>query len=335
MMECSREEALRAKEIVLKKLQDKDFLGAQRIALKAQKLYPELENLSQMLTICEVHCAAEAKINGVLDWYSVLQVSATAADTVIRKQYDKLAFLLHPDKNSLPGAEAAFSLVSEAHIILSDHTKQSLYDIKRQYASKVSKKAIVVFWTICPHCQKRFMCYQRNFLVFCGACRKIFFAFKLHEEAFPSRILFPAPNDSQDLSGTISCQEHGVPSRKVQHNKLHVTGENFDSGPTMHATQSGDQEVSSSETRSEIIQFIAMSQTNPPAPSVDKGSTGSVPDSFDPYFVSIQDLSTEDASTVPNASDSFSLERLGKKIKMTSITATAGVHVTVSGIMVQ
>jgi hypothetical protein len=67
MMECSREEALRAKEIVLKKLQDKDFLGAQRIALKAQKLYPELENLSQMLTICEVHCAAEAKINGVLD----------------------------------------------------------------------------------------------------------------------------------------------------------------------------------------------------------------------------------------------------------------------------
>jgi hypothetical protein len=68
---------------------------------------------------------------------------------------------------------------------------------------------------------------------------------------------------------------------------------------------------------------------------VDKGSTGSVPDSFDPYFVSIQDLSTEDASTVPNASDSFSLERLGKKIKMTSITATAGVHVTVSGIMVQ
>jgi CRISPR/Cas system-associated endonuclease/helicase Cas3 len=46
---------------------------------------------------------------------------------------------------------------------------------------------------------------------------------------------------------------------------------------------------------------------------VDKGSTGSVPDSFDPYFVSIQDLSTEDASTVPNASDSFSLERLGKK----------------------
>jgi curved DNA-binding protein CbpA len=51
---------------------------------------------------------------------------------VIRKQYDELAFWLHPNKNTLPGAEAAFKLVSEAHMILSDHVKRSRYDIKRQ-----------------------------------------------------------------------------------------------------------------------------------------------------------------------------------------------------------
>jgi DnaJ-class molecular chaperone len=78
-----------------------------------------------------VHCAAVAKINEDLDWYSILQVDATADDTVIRKQYDKLANWLKPDKNTLSGAEVALKLVSEASEILCDHTKRSLYDIKR------------------------------------------------------------------------------------------------------------------------------------------------------------------------------------------------------------
>lgn len=312
-MECNREEALRAKEIALKMLEDRDFLGAQRIALKAQKLYPELENLSQLLTVCEVHCAAEAKINGVLDWYSVLQVTTAADDTVIRKQYDKLAVLLHPDKNNLPGAEAAFSLVAEAHKILCDQTKRSLYDIKRQYSSKMTKKVIVAFWTICPHCQKRFVCYQRNFLVCCGACSRNFFAFKLHEGAFPSRILFSAPNNSKDSSQMLS-QELGVASRQVQYSKFRATGGNMDSGPMMRATQSGDQEVSISEARSEVIRFLAMSQTHPPAPFVDKCTTGSVmPDPLDPYVFSTQNLNTKDASMISNGARSDNHERLGKR----------------------
>lgn len=314
-MECNREEALRAKEIALKKLEDREFLGAQRIALKAQKLYPELENLSQLLTICEVHCATEAKINGVFDWYSVLQVATAADDTVIRKQYDKLVFLLHPDKNNLPGAAAAFSLVSEAYIIMCDHTNRSLYDIKRQHASKMTKKVyIVAFWTICPHCKKRFVCYKRNFMVCCGACSRNFFAFKLHEGAFPSRILFSAPNNSQDSSEMISHQELGVASQQVQLNKFRATGGNMDSGLMMDGTQSGDQEFSSSEARSDVIQFLAMSQTHPPKPSVDKGTTGSVMiDPLDPYFVATQNLNTKDASMVPNAAGSDNLGRLGNR----------------------
>uniref|UniRef100_A0ACD5ZGA4 Uncharacterized protein n=1 Tax=Avena sativa TaxID=4498 RepID=A0ACD5ZGA4_AVESA len=117
-MECNREEAIKAREIAIKKLENKDFVGAKRIALKAQRIFPELENLSQLLTVCEVHCAAEAKLNDLLDFYGILQVDVTADEATIKKQYRKLAFSLHPDKNSFPSAEAAFKLVAEAHSTL-------------------------------------------------------------------------------------------------------------------------------------------------------------------------------------------------------------------------
>lgn len=166
-MEYNREEALRARRIALKKLESKDFRGAQRIALIAQRLYPELGNLSQLLTVCEVHCAAEAEISGDSDWYGILQVKATADDVVIGKQYNKLSFWLHPDRNTLPGAEAAFKLVSEAHAILCNQIKRSLYDAKRHYVFReVARKdtplsgSIMVFKAICPHCQKGFQFYR-------------------------------------------------------------------------------------------------------------------------------------------------------------------------------
>ena len=54
-MECNKEEALRAKELAEKKMQNKDFIGARKFALKAQQLYPELENITQMLIVCDVH----------------------------------------------------------------------------------------------------------------------------------------------------------------------------------------------------------------------------------------------------------------------------------------
>ncbi|KAL5228241.1 hypothetical protein ABZP36_016506 [Zizania latifolia] len=140
MMECNREEALKARDIALKKMENKDFDGAKRIALKAQRIFPELENISQMLIVCEVHCAAEAKINGLLDFYGLLQLEVTADEATIKKQYRKLAFSLHPDKNSFIGAEAAFKLVSEAHSTLSDRTKRCTYDIKWRVASKIAQK---------------------------------------------------------------------------------------------------------------------------------------------------------------------------------------------------
>uniref|UniRef100_A0A1D1ZFM9 DnaJ subfamily B member 14 n=1 Tax=Anthurium amnicola TaxID=1678845 RepID=A0A1D1ZFM9_9ARAE len=135
-MECNKEEALRAKGIAETKMQCRDFVAARKMVLKAQQLFPDLENISQMLTVCQVHCSAEAKVNGSDDWYGILQVEPTADESLIRKQYRKLALLLHPDKNKFAGAEAAFKLVGEAHRTLSDQTKRSVYDLKRSATIK-------------------------------------------------------------------------------------------------------------------------------------------------------------------------------------------------------
>ncbi|KAL6655059.1 hypothetical protein ACP70R_005885 [Stipagrostis hirtigluma subsp. patula] len=139
-MECNKDEALKAREIALRKLENRDYLGAKRIALKAQRIFPEVENIPQVLTVCEVHCAAEAKVNGMLDFYGILQVEGTADEATIKKQYRKLVLSLHPDKNSYPGAESAFKLVSEAYSTLSDRAKRCTYDVKWRVSFKVPPK---------------------------------------------------------------------------------------------------------------------------------------------------------------------------------------------------
>ncbi|KAF2911391.1 hypothetical protein DAI22_11g176100 [Oryza sativa Japonica Group] len=298
-MECNREEAFRAREIAVKKLENRDFVGARKIAIKAQRLFPELENISQLLIICEVLSSAEAKISGELDWYGVLQVDKMADETVIRRQYNILSYRLHPDNNTLFGAEAAFRFVSEAHAILSDHVKRSLYDTKRQCASReVAKEAtqppnktdsnisnvagsmtpsasVLVFWTICPHCQKRFLYYQRNFLARCSDCGKRFFAIKLHEQSVPSRILSTAAKKSQlSTSEMLSFQRSSVPNQHQQAMK---------------------------QTKSHICAF-------------DNDKPGTlVPKSSDLKSISVKNLTRESAPAEENAAESSSLQILGKR----------------------
>ena len=215
-MECNKEEAIRAKSIAEKKMQLKDFSGARKLILTAQRLYPDLENASQMLTVCEVHCSAEIKLSGSEDWYGILQVDPTADDALIKKQYRKLALLLHPDKNKFAGAEAAFKLVGEAHRVLSDRSNRSVYDFKRTAsvkttiasAPKKSRKqpsapsapppfsnvyqqnqathqqqpqpvfASMTFWTVCPSCGIRYQYYRTiiNKALRCQSCLNPFIA---------------------------------------------------------------------------------------------------------------------------------------------------------------
>ncbi|KAJ1389964.1 hypothetical protein SESBI_37877 [Sesbania bispinosa] len=130
-MDCNKEEALRAKDIAEKKMESRDFMGAHKFALKAQQLYPDLENIAQMLVVCDVHCSAEMKLFGnEMDWYEILQLERMANDAMIKKQYRKFPLQLHPDKNKFAGAEATFKLIGESQRVLLDREKRSQFDMK-------------------------------------------------------------------------------------------------------------------------------------------------------------------------------------------------------------
>ncbi len=71
------------------------------------------------------------------DYYQILGVSRSAADTEIKQAYRKLANKYHPDKNpDDPTAEHKFKEVKEAYEILSDKEKRKIYD---QYGKEAAQ----------------------------------------------------------------------------------------------------------------------------------------------------------------------------------------------------
>ncbi|KAG4983467.1 hypothetical protein JHK87_028216 [Glycine soja] len=125
-MECNKDEGLRARQIAGARTQRGEFVEALKFATKAK-------NIPQIITVCEVHIPAQKNLSGSeMDWYAILQIERLADEATLKKQYWKLALLLHPDidKNKFVGEEAAFMLIGEANGVLSDQTKCTLYDIK-------------------------------------------------------------------------------------------------------------------------------------------------------------------------------------------------------------
>ena len=129
-MECNKDEATRAKSIAESMIDQMDYLGAKKLALKAQALYPELYGITQLLTTLDVYLSGE-KIDGEVDWYRVLCVNPSDDHDTIKKQFKKLALKLHPDKNTSIGADGAFKLISEAWNLLSDEGKRVAYNQRR------------------------------------------------------------------------------------------------------------------------------------------------------------------------------------------------------------
>ncbi|CAA2979073.1 Hypothetical predicted protein [Olea europaea subsp. europaea] len=192
-MESNLKEALRFKANAEKKFAERNFVGARNYALKAQMSCPELEGISQMVATFGVYIASEAKINGEFDFYSILGMDPSADKSKLKKQYKKMAMLLHPDKNKTVGADGAFRLVSEAWKHLSNGVKRSSYDHRRNlYASHatgaggydtysklaVSHSRLDTFWTVCTTCHVQYE-YLRKYVnkrLSCKNCRGIFIA---------------------------------------------------------------------------------------------------------------------------------------------------------------
>ncbi|CAH1999796.1 unnamed protein product [Acanthoscelides obtectus] len=61
--------------------------------------------------------------------YEILQLSKTATDEEIKKQYRILALRYHPDKNpNDPNATETFKEINRAHAILGEPSKRRIYD---------------------------------------------------------------------------------------------------------------------------------------------------------------------------------------------------------------
>ncbi|KAF9677961.1 hypothetical protein SADUNF_Sadunf08G0162400 [Salix dunnii] len=241
-MECNKEEAFRVKGIAESLMVKKDFPTARRIALKAHQLYNDLENVSQMLTVCDVHCAADKKPFGTeMDWYGILQIEETADEATIKKQYRKFALQLHPDKNQFPGAESAFKLIMDAQTVLLNKGKRSLHDINcKAFRSKLAQQYCPphkathnsnftgfnphhrqaqqpasqrdsfngrpTFWTACPFCTVRYQYYTEiiNKPLVCQSCNKSFIAYERSGQG---------PLTSSNLNKSSFSQRKNIPNQ--------------------------------------------------------------------------------------------------------------------------
>ncbi|XP_018858558.1 uncharacterized protein LOC109020531 [Juglans regia] len=138
MEDNPRAEAERLLGIAEKLLHNRDLVGSRDFAILAQETEPLLEGSDQILAVVDVLLAAEKRINNHLDWYSILQIDRRSDDPdLIKKQYRRLALLLHPDKNKFPLADQAFKLVADAWAVFNDHSRKSNYDNELGIFAKV------------------------------------------------------------------------------------------------------------------------------------------------------------------------------------------------------
>ncbi|BAT99663.1 DnaJ protein [Vigna angularis] len=161
-------EALRLKAMAESKFKaSNNAKSALKYAKRAQRLCPHLDGVSEAVTSLTVLAAS--------DWYSALGAEPFANSSVIRRQYKKLALLLHPDTNPNVASEEAFKLVGEAFHLLSDRSRRREYDAELRQKIKAESET---FWTACSTCRLLHQ-FQRKYMgqeLVCPSCEKSFTA---------------------------------------------------------------------------------------------------------------------------------------------------------------
>ncbi|KAJ6703892.1 hypothetical protein OIU85_029788 [Salix viminalis] len=182
------EEARRLRTIAETKFTSSNLKSALKHAKKAHRISPKLDGLSSMLTALKIlRVASKAQNSDITDWYKILQVEPFSHMNTIKKQYKKLALVLHPDKNPFLGCEEAFKLVAEGFRVLSDKIRKKEYDLRlriRLQDERVSdNSAVETFWTACSRCRLLHQ-FERQYLghnLVCPSCKKSFEAVEVKE----------------------------------------------------------------------------------------------------------------------------------------------------------
>ncbi|XP_047342222.1 dnaJ homolog subfamily C member 5-like [Impatiens glandulifera] len=178
-------EAERLLAVAHRLLHAQNFNECRDFAVLAQENDPLLDGTDQILAVADVLMASQTKINNnITDWYAILQVNRRSDDLdLIKRQYRRLALLLHPDKNKFPFAESAFRLISDAWKIISDPSNKSIYDNEINETKKTT--TMKTFWTVCPYCYNLYE-YPNIYLDCCFKCQKC-------EKAFHGVVISPLP----------------------------------------------------------------------------------------------------------------------------------------------
>lgn len=96
---------------------------------RKRNIHAKTEDAPSGPTYTVEHAEAVKRIQKCKDYYEILMVSKDATDTEIKRSYKKLALLLHPDKNTYPGAAEAFKAIGNAVAVLTDVEKRKQYDL--------------------------------------------------------------------------------------------------------------------------------------------------------------------------------------------------------------
>ncbi|KAI9095653.1 hypothetical protein K1719_026213 [Acacia pycnantha] len=125
----SRAEAERWLYTANKLLTARDLHGARSFAVRARESDPTFDASELLLAVIDTLLSGETQINGLHDWYSILQILPyTHNIEYIASQYRRLALLLDPHRNPFAFSSHAFTLVHDAWSVLSNPAKKAMYD---------------------------------------------------------------------------------------------------------------------------------------------------------------------------------------------------------------
>ncbi|KAL8208362.1 hypothetical protein R6Q57_007774 [Mikania cordata] len=181
----SKWESLRLKNLAEQTYTASDLKSALKYANRAHRLCPTLAGVSKLLIAFKILNAAD-KTTTTPHWYNILEVEPFSHINSIKKQYKKLALILHPDKNTSVASGEAFKLVNEAFRVLSDKIRRKEYDMNLRIAMQSAAATGVeleMFWTACSCC-RLLHSFERKYLghdLMCPNCKKSFKAVEVDD----------------------------------------------------------------------------------------------------------------------------------------------------------